>query len=270
MPAFRGYKFMLMRRVSQTAVMALFIAGNMLGWKILMGNLSTSKVLDTFHLTDPYALLQITATGHAVSMEALLGALIIVLFFGVIAGRSFCSWICPVNMVTDLAGWLRKKTGLDVSAKSQVISRKTRYWIIGTSLVVSFFSGVAAFEWISPISMLHRGIVFGMGMGWTLILAVFLFDLFIKKDGYCGHLCPLGGFYSLITRFSLIRVRHSREKCTLCRRCLEICPEPQVLPMVGNASMSVKSGECTNCGRCVEVCNDDAMKFGVRYSVERH
>jgi ferredoxin-type protein NapH len=101
-------------------------------------------------------------------------------------------------------------------------------------------------------------------MGWTLVLSVFLFDLLLVKQGFCGHLCPLGGFYSIITRFSLVRVNHSMEKCTRCMKCLEICPERQVLPMVGTSSSAVSSGECTNCGRCIEVCMDDAMKFGSR------
>lgn len=270
MPAFREYKFLVLRRISQISILSLFVAGNMLGWHILRGNLSTSKVLDTLPLADPFAILQIFASRHLVAAETLLGALVIVLFFGLFAGRSFCSWVCPLNMVTDLANWLRKKTGLNVSEKRPLISRKARYWVIFTSLAVSLTTGIAAFEWISPISMLHRGIAFGMGMGWTIIFAVFLFDLFVKRDGFCGHLCPLGGFYSLITHFSLVRVRHSKEKCTLCMRCLAICPEPQVLPMLGKASMPVKSGECTNCGRCIEVCHDNAMKFGIRFSAGRH
>lgn len=265
MPVFREFKFLAMRRISQISIMLLFVAGNLLGWHVLRGNLSTSKVLNSVPLTDPFAVLQIFAARHLISGEVLAGAIIIVLFFGLIAGRSFCSWVCPLNMVTDLANWLRKKTGLDASDNGPVISRKTRYWVIVTSLAVSLATGLAAFEWISPISMLHRGIIFGMGMGWIMILAVFLFDLFVKSDGFCGHLCPLGGFYSLITRFSLVRVRHSKEKCTLCMKCLEICPEPQVLPMLGKASSAVVSGECTNCGRCVEVCSDNAMKFGTRF-----
>jgi ferredoxin-type protein NapH len=136
---------------------------------------------------------------------------------------------------------------------------------LGISLAVSLATGVAAFEWISPIAMLHRGIIFGMGMGWTLVLAVFFFDLFVQRDGFCGHVCPLGGFYALITRFSLIRIQHDRENCSLCRKCLDICPEQQVLPMVGKASSAVTSGACTNCGRCIEVCPDNAMKFGTRF-----
>jgi len=267
MPAFREYRFMLLRRISQTAIMGLFLGGNLLGWQALQGNLSTSRLLHAVPLTDPFAVLQIFAARHRVATEALTGALIIMLFFGLIAGRSFCSWVCPLNMVTDAANWLREKAGLTVSGNGPVvISRRTRYGVIGISLAVSLATGIAAFEWISPIAMLHRGIIFGMGMGWTLVLAVFIFDLFVQRDGFCGHVCPLGGFYALITRFSLIRIQHDREKCSLCRKCLDICPERQVLPMVGKSSSTVTSGACTNCGRCIEVCPDHAMKFGIRFS----
>ena len=267
MPVFREYRFMLLRRISQTAIMGLFLGGNLLGWQALQGNLSTSRLLHVMPLTDPFAVLQIFAARHMVATEALTGALIIMLFFGLIAGRSFCSWVCPLNMVTDAANWLREKAGLTVSGNGPVvISRRTRYGVIGISLAVSLATGIAAFEWISPIAMLHRGIIFGMGMGWTLVLAVFIFDLFVQRDGFCGHVCPLGGFYALITRFSLIRIQHDREKCSLCRKCLDICPEQQVLPMVGKSSSTVTSGACTNCGRCIEVCPDHAMKFGIRFS----
>ena len=68
-----------------------------------------------------------------------------------------------------------------------------------------------------------------MGMGWTLVAAVFLFDVFAVRNGFCGHLCPLGAFYSLIGGSSMVRVRHSKEQCTRCMECVESCPEPQVL-----------------------------------------
>ena len=266
MPSLRRYRFMLLRRISQATIIGLFLGGNLLGWQVLQGNLSSSWLLHTVPLADPFAVLQMFATRHVVATEALIGGLIITLFFGLLAGRSFCSWVCPLNMVTDAAGWLGEKAGLIHPGEGPVISRKTRYGVIGVSLAVSLATGLAAFEWISPIAMLHRGIIFGMGMGWTLVLAVFFFDLFVQRDGFCGHLCPLGGFYALITGFSLIRIRHDKEKCTLCRKCLDICPEQQVLSMVGKISSAVISGECTNCGRCIEVCDDHAMKFGIRFS----
>ncbi len=270
MAVIKNYRFRILRRIIQFSVMFLFIGGGLFGWPAFRGNLSTSKLFGSLSLADPFAVLQIIATGKTVAAEAITGSLIVISFFGILAGRAFCSWICPLNIVTDAANWLREKAGLDSAGKSPFLSRNARYWAIAVSLAVSFATGVAAFEWISPVSMLQRGIVFGMGTGWIIVFSVFVFDLLLVKHGFCGHICPLGAFYSLITRFSLLRVRHRRDNCTLCMKCLEICPESQVLAMIGEKSGTVLSGECTNCGLCIEVCDFDAMKFGLRFFPGKH
>jgi ferredoxin-type protein NapH len=136
--------------------------------------------------------------------------------------------------------------------------------VLGLSLVLSFLMGITAFEFISPISMLHRGLVFGMGFGFTAVLVILFFDLLVHENGWCGYVCPLGGFYSLIGKYSLIRVRHTVENCTECMRCKEVCPEKEVLFMVTKFSETVKIGACTNCARCIEVCDDDALSFSIR------
>ncbi len=260
----RRNRYLLLRRAVQVLVLLLFAAGNGYGWKVLQGDLSSSRLLGMVPLSDPYALLQVAFTGAVIGTEALLGGLLVVLIFAVVGGRAFCGWICPLNIVTDLAGSVRRAAGFDATPAPLVISRKARYWTLGLGLVLSSVLGIASFEWISPVSMLHRGLLFGMGAGWTVIGAVFLFDLFVVRQGFCGHLCPLGGFYALIGRASIVRVRHDADRCSRCMQCVERCPEPQVLPMVGNRSGFIASGECTNCGRCVDVCPDDAMEFALR------
>jgi len=196
----------------------------------------------------------------------MIGALIITLFYGLFGGRAFCSWVCPMNLVTDLAAYLRRKLGIDKDGKKYIISRKFRYWFLATALIVSFFTGVAAFEVISPIGIFTRMIVFGVGFGWAFILAIFLFDLFIVKNGWCGHMCPLGATYSLIGSKSLFRVEHDKDACTNCGECKNVCPEKQVLnPLIHKKNGFVTGMECTNCGRCIEVCNDDALKFSLRF-----
>jgi len=261
-------KYLILRRITQISIMFLYFAANAWGWTFLIGNLSSSKVLDLIPMSDPYAVLQMFVSGAVIASDIFIGALIVVLLYSLIGGRAFCSWVCPVNMITDLANYLRRKFGLNRIQKKQPATRNIRYWVIGISLIISFIFGVSAFEFVSPISMVHRGIIFGLGFGWAAILMIFLFDLFVLKNGWCGHICPLGGFYSLIGRFSLIRVEHEEEKCTLCMRCKEVCPESQVLFMVGKNSAQVLSGECTNCARCIEVCEDDALNFSIRDLVE--
>ena len=261
LPALRTHRFLIARRSKQTLTLLLLIGGASWGWTIVRGNLSAAKVLDAVPLTDPFALLQMLAAGSLASAEAWIGAIVVVLLYGVVAGRAFCSWVCPLNMVTDAAGWIRRRFSI---SGGLAIPRSTRYLVLGLSLVLSAMLGVAAFEWISPIAMLHRGIVYGMGLGWLAVAAVFLFDLAAAKNGFCGHLCPLGGFYALVSRWRILRVMHDSKRCTQCMKCTAICPEPQVLPMVGKWDGAVMSGECTNCGRCIEVCPDRAMRFGLR------
>ena len=262
MPMIEANRYRIMRRFVQVSVLALFMAGNVYGWKILQGDLSSSLLFGAVPLADPFALLQVFATGTMVSARAIMGGSIILLFFAVVAGRAFCGWVCPVNMVTDLADIVRETTA--GRGPGLLMSRNARYWVLGMSLVLSAVLGIAAFEWISPIGALHRGILFGMGMGWTVVAALFLFDAFVVKNGFCGHLCPLGAFYAVVGRASVMRVKHIQERCTRCMQCVESCPEPQVLPMVGKWDGAVTSGECTICGRCIEVCPDRAMRFGLR------
>lgn len=261
-------RYLILRRITQIGLLFLYFAANAYGWKVLSGTLSSSKLFDTVPLTDPFALLQMLSAGALMGLNIFIGAIIITLFYGILGGRAFCSWVCPVNMITDLANYLRRKLLLDKVERKVWISRNSRYYIIGLSIVVSAITGLAAFELISPITIFNRGVIFGMGMGGAVLVAIFLFDLFAVKNGWCGHLCPLGGFYSLIGRFSLIRIKHDHNKCTLCLKCKEVCPESQVLFMINKESITVNSGECTNCARCIEVCNDDALNFSIRNFVK--
>ena len=240
---YKKYRFLIARRITQISVMVLYIIANVFGINILMGNLSSSLISGIVPLSDPYAVAQMVFAGAIISFDLLLGAFIITIFYMIVGGRSFCSWICPVNMITDLANYLRRRFGFNQIQKKQPASRNIRYWVIAISFIISFFMGVAAFELISPVSMVHRGIIFGLGFGWATILIIFLFDLFVLKNGWCGHICPLGGFYALIGKLSLVRVKHNQSVCTLCMKCKEICPEKPVLSIIGKESGAIVFGE---------------------------
>lgn len=269
----RKNRFLIARRVTQVGILFLYFMGAHYGWTILKGNLSSSILFGLIPLTDPFALAQITLAGGLVAIEALIGALIVLSLYALFFGRAFCAWVCPMNMVTDLAGWIRKRLGMDESeraARGAVqraalrVSRSARYWILAVALILSVVLSLPAFEFVSPISILSRAVLFGVGFGWVAIAAVFLFDLLIRRSGFCGHLCPLGAFYALVSGSSLVRVRYELEKCSLCMDCVAICPEPQTLRLIGEKSGFVTMGECVNCGRCIESCADEALAFGVR------
>jgi len=263
-----AHKWLLLRRLSQLSVLLLFLAGPWFGLWIVKGNLSASLTLDVLPLTDPYVLLQTLFAGHLPGMTAITGVLIVLAFYLLVGGRVYCAWVCPVNPVTDLAHWLRERLGIKGGTQ---LSRQTRYWILGTTLLLATLTGTVAWETVNPVSMLHRGLIFGMGFAWAIILAVFLLDLFVSRRAWCGHLCPMGAFYSLLGHVTPLRVSASaREQCNDCMDCYAVCPEPQVIPPALKGADKgigplIRSANCTNCGRCIDVCSEQVFEFTLRF-----
>lgn len=261
------WRFIIYRRIVQIGTLLLFFGSAHWGWTlanepVLMGNLSASTLLGTIPLADPFAVLQIFLTQHVLETEVIIGAGIILLLYTLLGGRTWCSWVCPINMVADLSAWLRRRLRI----KDRIIlSRNVRYTVLALSLILSVITGVAAFEWVSPISMLHRELIFGIGMGLMAVIGVFIFDLLVLRDGWCGHLCPLGAFYALIGKIAPVRILFDSPSCTHCGECARVCPEPQVMNLIkATEAGMIVSGECTNCGRCITVCPEDTLCFGLR------
>ncbi len=261
----RAHRFLILRRLCQLAIIALFMAGPTLG--VLTGNLSSSMLLDTVPLSDPLIVLQALATGHIPEFNALLGVVIVVVFYAILAPRAFCAWVCPLNIVTDLAAWLRRKFNIKASYRW---SPAIRYWLIPVLMLGSALSGAILWTWLDPVAALHRGLVFGMGAGWVLIALVFVLDLLLVEHGWCGHLCPLGATYGVIGRKSLLRVTAvRREDCTKCMDCFYVCPEPEVLRQpLKEGDRRVMDQNCISCGRCLDVCPEHVFEFKNRLNVK--
>lgn len=267
----RSHRWLWLRRASQVSILGLFLLGPLADIWLVKGNLNSSLTLDTLPLTDPYVLLQGLAAGHLPApmaiKGAITGALIVTLFYLLVGGRVYCAWVCPVNIVTDTAQWLRERLGISTATR---LSSKSRFWILGMTFVLAALTGGIAWELLNPVSMLHRGLIFGFGLGWAVVLGVFLLDLLVSKRAWCGHLCPVGAFYSLLGHYSPLRVSAAqRAQCNDCMDCYAVCPEPRVIrPALKGAAEGrgpmILDAQCTNCGRCIDVCSKDVFQFGLR------
>lgn len=262
-----AHRWLLLRRLSQILTLGLFLAGPWFGLWLLKGNLSASLVLDTVPLADPFVLLQSLAAGHWPYREALIGGGIVLAFYMLLGGRLFCSWVCPMNMVTDLAAWLRPRLGIK---GNKAPAASTRYWLLLFILLAAAVTGSLAWEWVNPVSMLHRSLIFGFGLAWGIVIGVFLYDLFIAHHGWCGHLCPQGAFYGALGRVGLLRIKADRRAdCDDCMDCFAVCPEMQVirpaLKAAGQEHAVILDGDCTTCGRCIDVCAKNVFRLSSRF-----
>lgn len=260
----RAHKWWLLRRTMQIGIIGLFMLGPYLGIWIIRGNFASSSFLNALPLSDPYMSVQSLFGGIIPGMTALIGAGLIVLIYALVGGRAYCGWICPVNIVTDTAHWIREKTGL---TRDRKLDKRTRVYILAGTLIASFLTGTIAWEFVNPVSLLQRAFISGIGFGWSIILAVFLLDLFVSRRAWCSHLCPVGAFYGVIGKASVVRVsaRH-REACTDCGACFNICPEPHVIvpALKGKDSPLILNSDCLNCGACIDSCPVDVFQMTTR------
>lgn len=261
------------RRFVQLAVLALFIGTVRLGWTLLgepllNGTLTSSLIAGTVPMSDPFALLQKLFAGHKPELTMVTGALIVLAIYVIAGGRAFCAWVCPMNIVTDAASSVRKS--LNVPASSLRLSRHARYALAVGALLASAVSGTAAFEWVSPQAFLWRELIWGVGAGLVAtVTGVFALDLLLLERGWCGHLCPLGAFWSVVGKVGVVKPIFDNERCTKCGDCLRVCPEAHVLNFKLAAQRGfIASGECTNCGRCAAVCPENAIRFATRFQAK--
>ena len=266
----RVWRFTIARRAVQFGVLLAFFGTLHWGWTafaapLLAGNLSAAKLAGVLPLADPFAVLQMLLGRHALAGEVLLGATLTLGVYALLGGRVFCAWVCPMNVVTDAAFWLRGRLALGAGDDPVRPPAPTRYMVLALVLALSATTGLMAFEAFSPVAMLHRELLYGIGLGLTGALGIFLLDALVLRHGWCGSLCPLGAFWSIVGRAAQVRVAFDDDSCTRCGDCVKLCPEPRVLHF-GNAAATgmIASGECTNCGRCIAVCPESSLRFDLR------
>lgn len=224
------------------------------------GSLSSSSIAG-INVLDPFAVLQVIAASKTVSLDLLLGVLPVLVVYGLIRGRAFCGWICPVNLLLEITDTLRRRLGIQVSERP--LPRHTKLGVALAVLALSALTSIPLFEAFSPISTLNKGILFGALTGVWVLFAIVLVELFWGHRVWCRALCPLGGFYEAIGRLGQVNVQHNHEACVHCNACKHAClADPIILdPVLASEDVIVRAGDCMACGSCIDSCPTGALSF---------
>lgn len=256
-------RWLFSRRIIQLLIIAAFTVELPAGGYLAQGNLSSS-VWFGIGLTDPYIWLQSLLAGAPLGKAALFGVAIVAVFYLLLGGRIYCSWVCPINLVTDLSYWVRQKLNIK---SNFTLSKNIRVTILMLSLLLSLLSGTLAWEAINPITLFQRELMWGSVAGATVLASIFLFDVLVTRRGWCGHVCPVGAFYSELGREGRLRVKATQVgACGGCAKCIKVCPEPHVLaPVIAKKATFVTSGDCTRCGACLDQCSTGALAMRLSF-----
>ena len=154
-----------------------------------------------------------------------------------VVGRTFCSTICPVGSVQELA--------YAVPVQKTIIRRTqipelVRLAIFGATVIAAaYLIDLMAFTGLYDL--------FSLTLSTSLLVAagLVLLSVFLYRP-VCRILCPFGVLFSIFAEFSLFRLRRT-ETCISCRKCEKACP-------TRTAGKHDSKRECYLCGRCTEVC----------------
>ena len=193
---------------------------------------------------------------------------------GLLVGRFVCGWLCLFGLLQELL-YKIPTPKLRIPDKIDRPLRYLKYGVLALLVVglpllwrSEYGAGVPFFcEYLCPVGTLEGGVplvllndVLRPALGWLfrwkllILIVCILSSIFIYRP-FCKYLCPLGAFYALFQRASLIRMRVDASACVNCGRCAGVCP------MQVDPSKSPNSTECIRCGECVRACPADALSF---------
>ena len=194
-------------------------------------------------------------------------------FIGTLVGRLPCGWLCPFGFIQDLIYKIRSRkfslwrplrwVKYGVLALLVVI---LPLWLVdhsglGHPWFCKLLCPAGTLEGALPMLALKPNLWANLGFffwnKFTILIIIISLAIFISRP-FCRILCPLGAFYSLFTRMTLVRLEFIEGNCVECGSCVRKCPTG-VKP-----HQEFDSRECIMCLKCVDACQFRALQFGIR------
>ncbi|MFW6360246.1 MAG: 4Fe-4S binding protein [Spirochaetota bacterium] len=204
-----------------------------------------------------------------------------------LAGRLYCSVLCPLGIIQDViiffAGTKRHRRFKRSSPRALL------HAVVAVVSVIGLLSGIPVlFGLLEPYAFwgrLYRDIAMPMGAGlstgavevmkefdifWaplpfrgdlgavllTLLAAVLLVFLTCRYGRwYCNRLCPAGAVLRLLALRPVLRMEFNTELCTQCGVCAHVCPAG----CIDVSSQTVDHNRCIMCLECTDRCPFNAI-----------
>jgi ferredoxin-type protein NapH len=180
----------------------------------------------------------------------------------ILFGRLWCGWACWTLMVLDLLPFRRSPGRLAGRWE------RLRYVHFGLSLsVVLLLWG--AFGYAEHVHFGSPNGLAWMLAGNAIYYAGGVGMAFWLRDNraFCKYLCPVPVFQKATSRYSLLKIEGSMERCDECSACVKMCPmDIQILEYL-RSGRRVLSTECMLCQTCITVCARDALRVSIGFDL---
>ena len=195
----------------------------------------------------------------------------LMILFATTMGRWICGFLCPFGLLQDLLYKIKCKK-IKVSKKLWFL-KYTKYMVLivlvvllpmlivneygnGAPFFCAYLCPSGTFFGAIPLLLTNASLQPLIGLQFyyklTLLVLILAFSVIIYRF-FCKFLCPLGAFYGLFNKISLVRFELNKDKCTSCNACKKACKmdiDPKITP---------NNAECIRCMDCIKSCNFDAL-----------
>lgn len=194
------------------------------------------------------------------------------ILLGVLLGRFICGFLCPFGWLQEL---LHKIPSKKLSTKKLKPLTYLKYIILLLAVVLlpalavndvgmgdpffcKYICPQGVLEGAIPLSLVNEGIRAALGTLFVqklfILLAVVALSILFYRP-FCKWICPLGAFYALLNKISLLEIKMDEQKCVSCGKCAASCK------MDVDVRKTPNHAECIRCGKCITACPAEALCF---------
>lgn len=194
------------------------------------------------------------------------------ILLGVLLGRFICGFLCPFGWLQEL---LHKIPSKKLSTKKLKPLTYLKYIILllavlllpalavndvgmGDPFFCKYICPQGVLEGAIPLSLVNEGIRAALGTLFVqklfILLAVVALSILFYRP-FCKWICPLGAFYALLNKISLLEIKMDEQKCVSCGKCAASCK------MDVDVRKTPNHAECIRCGKCITACPAEALCF---------
>lgn len=217
----------------------------------------------------------------------------IIILLTVLAGRVYCSTICPLGVLQDIFLWTFRKTNIIKKYKTKkkrnvlkwsILFLMLMTWIAGSLLLVNLLDPYSNFGRIGADIVRPYLVEINNVVAETLIkikiyslqtfpsdlsnsisviypfifLVIIILFVFFSGRHYCNTICPVGTLLGLVSRISVFKIRFNADKCTACGSCVKACKAG----CIDIRNKKLDFSRCVACFNCISVCEDSAIGYG--------
>lgn len=219
------------------------------------------------------ASLQISPSLIGAGVGATLSAGVVWLLLTFALGRVYCSSVCPIGTLQDIAWHLRLRIRPRKGRYRK--GSDARYLMLGiyiAALVAAIGCIPLLLEpWPAFVNIISQGSAHGMhpalkglevgamlGLICAVVsaLAVLLYALLWGRD-FCNDVCPLGTALRVVGSHAVMHIELEPYKCDSCLKCEDVCKAS----CIDIKTRTIDNGRCVRCFNCVAACPRDAIRY---------